>query len=114
MYFLEYVLTKDKKMQCLELDLPYKILKHIESDRSNTLERMYKKVAQNGNVLSKEREREKTGAGEKRKEIKSQPASSRSKFNQCDCLYKDVPPENWKVVFPSDLYVLDMESLDVI
>ena len=32
----------------------------------------------------------------------------------CDRLYKEVPLRIGKVIFPSDLYVLDMEGLEVI
>ena len=71
-----------------ELDLPYEIQKHIKSDRYDTLERMHKRVAKVKFVLSKEKERKKTGAREKRKEVKSQSATSWSNFNQCDMLYK--------------------------
>ena len=40
------------------------------------------------NVLSKGKQRKKMEAGEKRKEVKSQPAISRSNFNQCENFYK--------------------------
>ena len=36
------------------------------------------------------------------------------KLYSCDWLYKDVPLKIRRVVFPSNLYVLDMEGLDVI
>ena len=36
------------------------------------------------------------------------------KLYSCDRLYKDVPLKIGKVVFPSELYVLDMEGLEVI
>ena len=35
------------------------------------------------------------------------------KLYSCDRLYKDVPLKIGKVVFPSDLYVLEMEGLEV-
>ena len=36
------------------------------------------------------------------------------KLYHCDRLYKDVPLRIGKVVFSSDLYVLDMKCLEVI
>ena len=40
--------------------------------------------------------------------------SGKKKLYSCDRLYKDVPLKIEKVVFPSDLYLLDMEGLKVI
>ena len=64
----EDVPIEDKKMQRFELDLTFEIQKHVESDRYETLEQMYKRAAQIRNILWKEKER--TG-GEKRREIAS-------------------------------------------
>ena len=36
------------------------------------------------------------------------------KFYRCDRLYKGVPLKIGRVIFPSDLFVLDIEGLDVI
>ncbi|XP_057532976.1 uncharacterized protein LOC130810869 [Amaranthus tricolor] len=73
--FMEYIQycpddvpTEDKKMQRFELGLSYDIQKHIESDRYNTLEQIYKRMSQIGNILRKEKEKEKSNVPEKRKE----------------------------------------------
>ena len=73
--FMEYIKycpddvpTKEKKMQRFELGLSFDIQKHIESDRYNTLEQMYKRASQIGNILRKEKEREKGYIPKKKKE----------------------------------------------
>ena len=81
MEYLKYcpqnVPTEYKKMQRFELGLSYEIHNHIESDIYDTLEKIYKRIALVGNVLSLEKEREKTVPREKRKEVMSQPAVPR-------------------------------------
>ena len=59
-------------MQRFELDLSYDIQKHIESDRYNNLEQMYKRTSQIGNILRKEKEKEKGDVPEKRREVSGQ------------------------------------------
>ncbi|XP_057540673.1 uncharacterized protein LOC130818523 [Amaranthus tricolor] len=73
--FMEYIKycpddvpTEEKKMQRFELGLSYDIQKYIECDRYNTLEQMYKRASQIGNILRKEIEKEKSNVPEKRKE----------------------------------------------
>ena len=58
--FMEYIKscpddvpTKEKKTQRFELGLSFDIQKHIKSDCYNTLDQMYKRVAQVGNILRK-------------------------------------------------------------
>src|SRR5688572_16439328 len=71
----EDVPTEGKKIQRFELGLSYEIQKHIETDRYDTLDQLYKRAAQIGNVIRKERE--KMGqSGEKRKEPLFQNAVS--------------------------------------
>ena len=67
-------------MQRFEFELSYDIQKHIEGDRYNTLEQMYKRASQIGNILRKEKEKEKGKAPEKRKEIAGQTSGSSSDF----------------------------------
>ena len=63
----EDVPTEGKKIQRFELGLSYEIQKHIETDRYDTLDQLYKRAAQIGNVIRKEQE--KMGhSGERRKE----------------------------------------------
>ena len=85
--FMEYIQycpddvpTKEKKMQRFELGLSYDIQKHIESDRYNTLEQMYKRASQIGNILRKEKEKEKSNVPEKRKEVTGQTSGNSSDF----------------------------------
>ena len=72
---LEDVPKKAKKIQRFELGLSYEIQKHIETDRYDTLDQLYKRAAQVGNVIRKEQE--KMGhSGDKRKEPMLQTAMS--------------------------------------
>ncbi|XP_057540648.1 uncharacterized protein LOC130818494 [Amaranthus tricolor] len=87
--FMEYIKycpnnvpTKEKKMQRFELGLSFDIQKHIESDRYNTLEKMYKRASQIGNILRKEKEREKGNIPEKRKEGVGQASGTPLGFYQ--------------------------------
>ena len=67
-------------MQRFELGLSYDIQKHIESDRYNTLEQMYKRASQIGNILRKEKEKEKSNVSKKRKEVAGQTLGNSSDF----------------------------------
>ncbi|XP_057533877.1 uncharacterized protein LOC130811564 [Amaranthus tricolor] len=69
-------------MQRFELGLSYDIQKHIESDRYNTLEQMYKRASQIKNILRKENKKEKGKDPEKRKEIAGQTSGISSDFYQ--------------------------------
>ncbi|XP_057538026.1 uncharacterized protein LOC130815554 [Amaranthus tricolor] len=87
--FMEYIQycpddvpTEEKKMQRFEMGLSYDIQKHIESDRYNTLEQMYKRASQIGNILRKEKEKEKSHVPEKRKEVAGQTSGNLSDFYQ--------------------------------
>ncbi|XP_057532891.1 uncharacterized protein LOC130810780 [Amaranthus tricolor] len=87
--FMEYIQycpddvpTKEKKMQRFELGLSYDIQKHIESDRYNTLEQMYKRASQIENILRKENKKENGKDPEKRKEIAGQTSRISSDFYQ--------------------------------
>ena len=60
-------MTKAKKIQCFEFGLLYEIQKHIETDRYDTLDQLYKRAAQIRNVIRKEQEKL-SHSGEKRKE----------------------------------------------
>ena len=68
-------------MQRFELGLSFDIQKHIESDRYNTLEQMYKRASQIGNILRKEKEKEKGNVPEKRK-VSGQAVKNISGFYQ--------------------------------
>ncbi|XP_057529850.1 uncharacterized protein LOC130808391 [Amaranthus tricolor] len=59
-----------------------KIQKHIESDRYNNLEHMYKRASQIRNILRKEKEREKSNIPEKRKEGIGQASGTPAGFYQ--------------------------------
>ena len=81
--FMEYIKycpndvpTEEKKMQHFELGLSFDIQKHIESDRYSTLEQMYKRATQVGNILRKEKEKEKGSIIEKRKELVCQSSGA--------------------------------------
>lgn len=63
----EDVPTETKKMQRFELGLSYEIQKHIEIDRYDTLDQLYKRAAQIGNVIRKEQEKL-AHSGDKRRE----------------------------------------------
>ncbi|XP_057548065.1 uncharacterized protein LOC130826500 [Amaranthus tricolor] len=82
MEYLKYcpddVPTEEKKMQRFELGLSYDIQKHIQSDRYNNLEQMYKRASQIGNILRKEKEKEKGNVPEKRKEVSGQTSENLS------------------------------------
>ncbi|XP_057532894.1 uncharacterized protein LOC130810783 [Amaranthus tricolor] len=86
MEYLKYcpddVPTEEKKMQRFELGLSYDIQKHIESDRYNNLEQMYKRASQIGNILRKEKKREKGNIPEKRKEGAGQTSGTPAGFYQ--------------------------------
>ena len=69
-------------MQRFEQGLSFDIQKHIESDRYSTLEQMYKRTSQIGNILRKEKEKEKGNVPEKRKEVSGQALENMSGFYQ--------------------------------
>ena len=73
----EDVPTETKKMQRFELGLSYEIQKHIEIDRYDTLDQLYKRAAQIGNVIRKGHEKLAHG-GDKRREPMFQNAESGS------------------------------------
>ena len=63
-----------------ELGLLYDIQKHIESDHYSNLEHMYKRASQIGNILRKEKEKERVNVPEKRKEVSSHTSENLSGF----------------------------------
>ena len=69
-------------MQHFELGLSFDIKKHSESNRYNTLEQMYKRVSQIGNILRKEMEKERSNIPEKRKESVGQASGTLQGFYQ--------------------------------
>ena len=80
-FCLEDVSTEAKKIQRFELGLSYEIQKHIETDRYDTLDQLYMRSAQIGNVIRKEKE--KLGHSEdKRKEPMFQDAVTGSNHSQ--------------------------------
>ncbi|XP_057520887.1 uncharacterized protein LOC130801136 [Amaranthus tricolor] len=77
----EDVPTETKKMQCFELSLSYEIQKHIETDMYDTLDQLYKRAAQRGNVIRKEQEKL-AHSGDKRREPMFQTEESGSNHAQ--------------------------------
>ncbi|XP_057540618.1 uncharacterized protein LOC130818464 [Amaranthus tricolor] len=76
-FFPEDVPTETKKMQRFELGLSYEIQKYIETDRYDTLDQLFKRAAQIGNVIRKGQEKLAHG-GDKRREPMFQNAESGS------------------------------------
>ena len=68
-------------MQRFELGLSYEIQKHIEIDRYDTLDQLYKRAAQIWNVIRKEQEKL-AHSGDKRREPMFQNAESGSNHAQ--------------------------------
>ena len=73
-YYPDDVPSKSKKIQLFELGFSYEIQKHIESNRYATLDQLYKRAAQIGNVIRKEKEKA-WEVGDKRKEPMEQSSN---------------------------------------